>query len=72
MMAPQHFSAMLCRQFVEGRSCPGAVEDNALVGAVIDNFPRFREVIAGAERFAENTLKATTAPQVATEDRRES
>ena len=59
-------------KFMERRSRPGAMEDDTLVSAVIDNFPRFRKIVARFERFAENTLQTAPAPQVAAEERRES
>ena len=71
VMPAEQRRAVLGHKLVQRRAGERPVGDDALVGAVIDNFPTLGVVVAVADRLAE-LGKAPAAPQVFAQDRFES
>ncbi len=69
MVPPEELQAMLGDQLVQRRAGERAVGDDALVRAVVDDFPALGVAVGLADRLAEHGAQAAAAPDVLLEDR---
>jgi hypothetical protein len=64
VMAAEKRGACLRHEFVQCFAGEWPIGDRALIGAVVDNLPTFRVVLAVTDRFAEIGSEAAAAPQI--------
>ena len=64
MVAAEEFGAVFGDQFVQRAAGERAVGDDALVRAVVDDFPALGVAVAVADGLAEHGAQAAAAPDV--------
>jgi hypothetical protein len=64
MVAAEEFATMLGHKRVQRFACELSINDNALIFAMVDDFPTFGVMRAGADWFVEFGSESTTAPQI--------
>jgi hypothetical protein len=69
VMAAKELGAVLGHYFVERFAGEWTGFDDALIGAVVDDFPTFGVVVGGADRFRKQCAQAAAAPEVLLQNR---